>query len=188
MEPASSDGPDGTTGSGATVASGKGRPTPKRREAEQARKQRMAPPKDRREAAARQRERRREERQLARAALASGDARHLPARDRGPVRTYCRDFVDARRSVAEFMLPVLLLVLVLGSIPAVAPTTSLIFLTIMLAVAVDTALLVSRLRAQLRTRFPGESHKGATLYTVLRSTQLRRLRLPKPQVKPGAKV
>ena len=148
----------------------------------------MAPPKDRREAAARQRQRVRQERQLARQAMATGDPRHLPARDRGPVRAFCRDFVDSRRSVAEFMLPVLLVVLVLGSIPAISASSSLLFLTIMLAVAADTTGLVWRLRRQLRARFPEDSHKGATLYAVLRSTQLRRLRLPKPRVKVGQPV
>ena len=120
--------------------------------------------------------------------MATGDPRHLPARDRGPVRAFCRDFVDSRRSVAEFMLPVLLAVLVLGSIPAIAATSSLMFLTIMLAVGTDTTALVWRLRRQLRVRFPEDSHKGATPYAVLRSTQLRRLRLPKPRVKVGQPV
>jgi hypothetical protein len=174
--------------SGATVAAGKGRPTPKRKEAQQARKQRIAPPKGRREVAAREREQRRKERDLTRQALASGDPRHLPARDRGPVRGFCRDFVDRRRSIAEFLLPVLLVVFGVSAFLRLPVVSSLILYATMLATAVDTALLVLRLRRELRARYPDESHKGATLYTVLRSSQLRRLRLPKPRVKVGAKV
>jgi DUF3043 family protein len=178
----------GSAPSGATVATGKGRPTPKRKEAQQARKQRIAPPKGRREAAARERERRRNERELARQALASGDPRHLPARDRGPVRGFCRDFVDRRRSIAEFLLPLLLVVFAISAFLRLPVVSSLVLYATMLATAVDTAVLVFRLRRELRLRYPDESHKGATLYTVLRSSQLRRLRLPKPRVKVGAKV
>jgi hypothetical protein len=174
--------------SGATVAAGKGRPTPKRKEAQQARKQRIAPPKGRREVAAREREQRRKERDLTRQALASGDPRHLPARDRGPVRGFCRDFVDCRRSIAEFLLPLLVVVFAVSAFLRLPVVSSLILYATMLATAMDTALLVLRLRRELRGRYPDESHKGATLYTVLRSSQLRRLRLPKPRVKVGAKV
>ena len=50
-------------------------------------------------------------------ALRAGDERHLPARDRGPVKKYARDLVDARRSVAEFFLPLALLIFVLTIVP-----------------------------------------------------------------------
>ena len=45
-----------------------------------------------------------------------------------------------------------------------------------------------RLRRALKERFPHDSHKGAVGYAVLRSMQLRWLRLPKPQVKLGQKL
>ena len=44
-------------------------------------------------------------------ALREGDERHLPPRDRGPVRKYVRDIVDSRRSVAEYFLPLALVIL-----------------------------------------------------------------------------
>jgi hypothetical protein len=93
---------------------GKGRPTPKRREAEMARKKRVAPPRNRKEAAALQRERMRAEREKRVSAMRTGDERYLPARDRGPVRRFVRDFVDSRRSVGEFLLPLLVTILVLS--------------------------------------------------------------------------
>ena len=37
--------------------------------------------------------------------MVTGDDRHLPARDRGPVRRFVRDYVDARRTMLEYMLP-----------------------------------------------------------------------------------
>jgi len=47
---------------------------------------------------------------------------------------------------------------------------------------------VFRLRSELRRRFPDTRTKGAVGYGVLRSLQLRWIRLPKPQVKLGAKL
>ncbi len=170
---------------------GKGRPTPKRKEAQAARKQRMTPPRDRKEAARAQRERARRERGKTRAALSGrGDTRYLPPRDRGPVRAFCRDFIDARRSVAEFLLPALLVIVVLGMVPN--PTARnlvgiLWMLTIVLTVA-DTLFLVWRVGRELKVRFPDENTRGAKFYAVMRSSQMRFLRLPKPQVKPGQKL
>jgi hypothetical protein len=37
-------------------------------------------------------------------------------------------------------------------------------------------------------RFPDEPTKGITLYAALRSLQMKFLRMPKPQVKIGAKL
>jgi len=55
-----------------------------------------------------------------------------------------------------------------------------------LATAIDTVYLVYRIKREIRRRFPDDVTKGAVLYAVLRSSQLRRLRLPKPQVERGA--
>ncbi|MDQ4084646.1 MAG: DUF3043 domain-containing protein [Actinomycetota bacterium] len=169
---------------------GKGRPTPKRSEAEKLRKKRMTPPRNRKEAAALQRQRMRAEREKRMTAMRSGDERYLPARDRGPVRRFVRDFVDSRRSAAEFVLPVLLAVLALSFVRTVwaANVTSLLFMTMILLTAVDSVFLLWRLRRELNVRFPDTSTRGARLYAFLRSSQMRRLRLPKPQVKPGEKL
>lgn len=172
---------------------GKGRPTPKRSEAEAARKKRLKPPMDRREAAKRQRERQRAERQKTRSAMAGkGDQRHLPARDRGPVRQFARDYVDTRRNVAEFLLPALLLILllpVLGSLGLeqrlVSAATGVLWLMTIVLTVLDIFLLQHRIKKELPVRFPDTVTKGAVLYAVMRSSQMRWLRLPKPRVKPG---
>ena len=46
-------------------------------------------------------------------ALQGGRRAPPAARDRGPVRKYARDLVDTRRSVAEFFLPLALVILAL---------------------------------------------------------------------------
>lgn len=165
--------------------SGKGRATPKRREAEAARKQRFTAPKTRREANRRLRQRRFEERTKLQEGLRTGDERYLPTRDRGPVRRFVRDFVDARFNAAEFLLPMLLGILVVSFAGQVVLQGYLWTVTI-LGTTVDTLYLWWRLKRELKRRFPDESLRGSVLYGVLRSSQLRRLRLPKPQLKRGA--
>ena len=168
----------------------KGRPTPKRKEAESARKQRFTPPRDRKEAARRLKQKRREERIRTQAALKTGDEAHLPPRDRGRVRRFCRDLVDSRRNLAEHLLPLLLVVLVLGVVqsPVSAWAQLVVWVGTIVGTAADTFYLVTKVKRELRRRFPGESTRGAVGYAVLRSTQLRRFRMPRPQVARGARL
>lgn len=166
---------------------GKGRPTPKRKEAEAERKKRMTPPRNRKEAAALQKERTRSRRQMARQAMASGDERYLPNRDKGPVRRYVRDFIDVRRSAAEFLLPVLLMILMLSFLGTAWAANMVVTMWMLMIVVttIDSVLVMWRLGRELNRRFPEGGTRGAKLYGLLRSTQLRRLRMPKPQVKVG---
>ncbi len=165
---------------------GKGRPTPSRKEAEAAAKARARGPQDKKEAARLQRQRRNEGTARTREAMRSGDERYLPARDKGPVRRFVRDWIDARLCMAELLLP-LLIVIMVGQAVSRGLANGLWSATILL-VALDTVLVVFRLKRELRRRFPDQSTKGAVGYAVLRSLQLRWIRLPKAQVKLGAKL
>src|SRR4051794_31505513 len=78
-----------------TAEATKGRPTPKRRDAEAQRAARVKPPKDRREASKMQRDRVKDDRSRTRNALLTGDERYLPARDKGAVRKFVRDMIDS---------------------------------------------------------------------------------------------
>lgn len=170
------------------TALGKGRPTPKRREAEKGRRRSIsAPPKDRKEAARAARNRAREERSRSMQALRTGDERHLGPRDRGPVRRYVRDLVDSRRSVAEFFLPLALLILVLTftSSPQLELIGSSLWLTLVVLIIVDSIVLAARLKRGLRRSHPEENHRGALPYALMRSMQIRRFRLPPPRLKPS---
>ena len=168
---------------------GKGRPTPKRREAEQARKTRVSAPRDRKEAMRQQRDKSRAERLKMQQAMATGDDRYLPARDKGAVRRFVRDFVDSRRTPAEYLLPYFLVIFIFMTlpIPSVRVIATYLWLVAIVVVPLDLIFLSRRLKKQLREEFPNESHRGAVSYGVMRSTQIRRLRLPKPQVRPGGK-
>lgn len=166
---------------------GKGRPTPKRREAEAARKKQTKPARSRREAMARDRALMREQRLKQRQALETGDERHLPARDKGPVRRYVRDYVDSRRSAGEFFMVIALIVLVGTFVPPIAPYITLFWLVAIVVIVVDAAVMTFLLRRALQRRFgpSGESTRGAVSYALMRTLQWRRMRLPKPAVRPG---
>lgn len=165
----------------------KGRPTPKRSEAQTQRRSVANTPTTRKEASKRNRDERRTAMERQRQALAHGDERYLPARDKGPVRKFARDFVDSRFCIAEFFLPLAVLILVLsmvrvGSLQNIA---LLLWLVVILLIVVDSIGIAIRLKKQLSTRYPDLPKKGAVAYALMRTLQMRRLRLPKPQVKRG---
>lgn len=170
-----------------TGPSGKGRATPSRREAEAARKKAMKTPLTRRERMRRERQARQQQRTAEMAALRAGDTRNLPARDRGPVRALVRDVVDRRYNVAEFLLPLLLLILVLSFIrlPWAALTVLVLWTATIMGVTIDSLVMVRGLRRQLAARFEKPQTRGAVSYGIMRSTQLRRFRLPKPTIGRG---
>lgn len=165
---------------------GKGRATPTRAQAEAAARARAKGATDKKQAARLARERRRAASVKAREGMKTGDERYLSTRDKGPVRRFVRDFIDSRLCIAELLLPLLLLIMVTSTF---APALSnRLWGATLLVVALDTVLLVFRLRRELPRRFPDQSTKGAVGYGLLRSLQLRWLRLPKPQVKLGTRL
>ncbi|SED31331.1 Protein of unknown function [Streptomyces sp. 3213] len=166
----------------------KGRPTPKRNEAQTQRRSVANTTLTRKDASKRQRDERRVQLERQRQALSGrGNERDLPLRDRGPIRKFARDYIDSRFNVAEFFLPMAVVILVLSvvQVPALQNIALLLWLVIIILIVVDSFLNVFRLRKQLAERFPGQDTKGTVWYSLMRSLQMRRLRLPKPQVKRG---
>ena len=53
---------------------------------------------------------------------------------------------------------------------------------------VDAVVVTVRLRRQVKARFPDEPSKGIGFYAVMRSLQIRRMRVPKPRVKIGQPI
>lgn len=171
---------------GATAA-GKGRPTPTRAEAQAARKQRTAPPRTRKEAAVRRKEQVRTSRGKMREAMATGDDRYLPARDQGPVKRYIRDYVDSHHTVGQFLLPIFFVIFVFVYVNASwAPTvSSTAWIAVIILLTVDSFRILRGVKAGIRSRFGDAETRGIPMYALTRSWQMRRLRMPKPQVKPG---
>ncbi len=125
-----------------------------------------------------------------REAMARGDERYFLKRDQGEVRRFIRDYVDSRRTISEFFLPLVVVILLLslvGTVQIQVFATLFMFAT-MLVVILDLILINVRVKRQIRKRFPDDNQRGHGLYAIARATQMRRLRLPKPKVRPGDTV
>jgi cation transport ATPase len=175
------------------TAGGKGRPTPKRSEAQARRSGPVPPPPTtRKEAYKRTREQQAAGRGSAREAAARGDESALPARDRGPRRRLVRDIVDARRNAGSFFLLVAALVLIGNFVPneQVRSYTVSIWLVFFLLIIADSIVLGRRIKKKVLERFPKQDHKmkGLVWYGISRATMVRRWRFPKPEVALGAQV
>lgn len=164
---------------------GKGAPTPKRKEQEAARKRPLVP-NDRKEAKARNREAQQRERAKMRQALDTGDEKYLPLRDKGPQRRFVRDYVDARYNAGEYLIIAAFVFVLITFVPIPGLTFWILiaFWAMFAVVFVDCFLLYRRMKRLLLQKF-GDIQPGTPWYAVTRSAQLRRLRLPKPQVKRG---
>jgi hypothetical protein len=184
--PATTETPD----SGTSGQSGKGRPTPTRKEAEAAAKARAKAPRNRREMAAYQRQHKTESSKKIRQAMKDGDERYFLARDKGPVRRFIRDYVDARFSFLEIMIPVMLVTLVLGysGNATLAEIGNFVLVGMFLLIILDMVTLRFRLRRELGRRFPEEPTKGTTYYAITRAMQMKFMRMPKSQVRIGEKL
>jgi Protein of unknown function (DUF3043) len=189
---------EGSNGPADTVrVGGKGRPTPKRREAEAKRRgPAPPPPRTQREAArlaranrpdkTEQRRRSAERRER----MAAGDDRYLLPRDRGPVKAYIRDVVDSRPHLMGLFMPlaVIVLISVVLPIPAVAQYLSLFSLIALVTMILEGVMLGVTVTRKARAKFPNEKvgGLGTGWYAFTRGSQLRRLRVPKPRVARGA--
>lgn len=162
----------------------KGKPTPKRKEAEARTIRNTLAPATSKAAKKLDREEVRARRIATRAAYMRGDESALPARDRGPVRKFVRDYVDSRKTIGEYFLPVIMVVLILTVIPnRYVQFLAIIFMYSAMAYSIGSGFYFSRkIRKAVNEKFPGESTKGLGMYGWLRSTQMRKMRAPAPTV------
>ncbi|WP_460698063.1 DUF3043 domain-containing protein [Nocardia thraciensis] len=187
------------------ATAGKGRPTPKRRDAEGKRRGPVAPaPLTAKEARARRKATRgnRAERKAAaadrraaaadrRARMLAGEDKYLLPRDRGPVRAYVRDLVDARRNLVGLFMPLaLVLILTMFLTPAVQAYVTLAMLVMMVFMVGEGFLIGRTINKRVQERYPDDTSSSWSLgwYAFVRASQIRRMRAPKPRVSPGDSV
>jgi hypothetical protein len=164
-----------------TEPTGKGRPTPSRREKEAARKRPLVSG-DRAE----QRRAMQTERERQRIGMAAGEERYLPIRDKGPQKKFARDYVDARFSVGELLIPIMVVVIIFTFFNSTAQLIGMLLLYVFFGAAIiDAIILGTILTRKLQAKY-GDRAERVRWYAAMRSFQLRRMRLPKPQVKRGA--
>ncbi|MDQ4037520.1 MAG: DUF3043 domain-containing protein [Actinomycetota bacterium] len=175
------------------AAVGKGRPTPKRRDAQGRRSgPPPPPPTTRKEAYRRMRETQASGRKNSRAAASAGVESALPRRDQGPARKLVRNIVDSRRNIGSVFLLIAALVLVGYFIPdtRVRSYTVLLWMAFFVAIIVDSIFLGRRIKRTVAERLPDapESNRALIWYGVTRATMVRRWRFPKPAVSVGDEI
>ena len=183
----------------------KGRPTPKRSEAERNRYQSItggrssgsraySPSNSGRpltpEEKANAKTRDRSERNRRMDAMKRGEEWALGPRDKGAARKLARDYVDAHRRPSEYYMYALLLlfVTIITRNKVIGNYASYLVVALVVIIVVDGYLIRRALRKLIAERLPGESSRGLTMYAVMRALQIRRMRLPAPRLKPGDKV
>lgn len=183
----------------------KGRPTPKRSEAERGRYRsiqggttsgrttsgtrdpgRKLTPEEKE----RKKEQERTDRSRRMRAMQAGEEWALGPRDRGPLRKLARDYVDSHRRPSEFYMYALIILLValMSHQSALGSYLEYLVFLIIVVVAIDAFFIRRSLRKLAAERFPNESTSGLTWYAVMRAMQIRGFRNPKPAVKPGQKI
>jgi hypothetical protein len=124
-----------------------------------------------------------------REAMRRGDDSALTARDRGPARRFARDYVDSRRSVVGLFVPIALPVILLGysHVKGLTLVANFGLYAFVLGSIIDSARMTRAIRKQVALRYPNEPTKGIGLYAIMRAMQFRRIRMPGPRVARGAK-
>jgi hypothetical protein len=182
---------------------GKGRPTPKRSEAERNRYRSIqggttsgrgtggAPARPRTpEEKSRVKADQARERARRTQAMQRGEDWALPARDRGPVRKLARDYVDSHRRVTEYFWYILVLLIIglFSKNTAIEGYISFIVYAVIIVVVLDGYFLARAIRKLAADRVPGQSPRGIAFYAEMRAMQPRRFRMPRAQYKPGDKI
>lgn len=174
---------------------GKGHATPSRKEREAANKRPLVAPRSAKKPklTREQKAKRTADRLVARQGFEAGDERYLPARDKGVQRKFVRDFVDARYTVGEFMIPLMFAVIIATFLPQYSADDGSevgLQMTVIIAMygfffvaVIDAVLFGRKMLKAMAVKF-GDTRleKGHRWYAATRAFQFRPLRVPKPQV------
>jgi hypothetical protein len=181
-----SDGYDLNTDS---FSGGKGHATPTRKEREAANLRPLVSS-DRKAGNKASRAKMNEARERARIGMANGEEKYLPLKDKGVQRRYIRDYVDARWSVGELIIPVMFLVIILTFVftsnTAMSSIAIFVLWGFFLLAVIDCLIAGVLIQRKFTAKFGADKvQKGNRWYTAMRALQLRPMRLPKPRVKRG---
>lgn len=164
-------------------------PTPKRKDAQAARKKSVKIPTDKKAAKAAMREREMESRLQLRKAMYTHDEKYLPPRDKGVIKAWVRDFVDKRISIGELFIPFAMVIIFFLFFPNVQLQLLVmnVWTIMFIGLIIDATILGFFIRRELGKKYSKAERKGAVFYGITRSITMRSLRLPKPRVKVGGR-
>ncbi len=167
------------TGSSPSGPVRKNAPTPTRKEAERARRERVHPTLTPKQARLKERQAKAEQRDSS-----------MRAVEAQPGRVLMRDWVDSRRGLAQWSMPLLMVMLMLSLLVTNFGTLFTAIMSygtwlVMLLIALDLFRMWRGYKKLHADRLPREPLKGLLGYGINRSINLRRLRMPAARVKPG---
>lgn len=153
-------------------------PTPSRKQAQAARMDRLHPqltPK--------------EQRKADRTARQQSQANAWEKQENSPERALLRNYVDARWTVAEFMMPAMILVMaaVMATMnfPVLSSWIALSLWVLLAITIINVGIMWRGFKKLLAERHPSASTKGLLVYMFNRSLMLRRFRQPGAVIKRG---
>lgn len=176
-----------------TGSAKKGRPTPKRKDAEAANRRNLIAgekglTREERKALKR-RERARRDEYFARQeeAMRTGDERYLPVRDKGPARRFIRQYIDKARSYSEFGMPVAFLLLIISlfllAMPQVQRWMVIAAYALMVISIIEGVIRWHMCKKMIISEHPKwDIPKWSGWYFYTRMITYRKLRMPKPNV------
>lgn len=164
-----------------TARTGKGAPTPTRKQAEAARRQRVNPVLTKKEERAKDRDLRRASQQKA-----------MAAQDNQPERVLLRDYIDSRFNVTEFLLPTWLVVFAVSLLatkwPVLVEYSAIAAWVLLLLAVIDLYVMWRGYKKLLAVKHPGAQTRGLLMVGINRALSIRPWRTPAPRVKRGAKL
>jgi hypothetical protein len=157
-------------------------PTPSRREAEAARRERLNPTLSAKEMRVKDR-----------AAKNAMRDEQFARTENTPGKVLMRDFIDSRRSLAGYAMPILMVTLAFSLLFSAISTDAAYLVTwftygMFALIGIDIFSMWRKYRKLHAERLPNVPVKGLLAYMLNRAINLRRLRLPAPRVKPGDKI
>ncbi len=149
-------------------------PTPTRKQAEAARRERLTTKPSKKDTARANR---------------TARMKAVQERDSTPEKTLLRDYIDSRRNIAEYLLPGIVL-LFIGMflsqvVPGIATIITLAIYAIFAAALVDIFVMWRGFKRVLAQRLPRASTRGLFMYGMNRAIQFRKIRMPKPRIRRG---
>lgn len=159
-------------------------PTLSRAEAEAARMERLHPNLSRKELRQQDREAKRQAR-----------ITNLDNLEKRPERQLIRDYVDARRTFSEFIMPIFLvfivtwfvIIMIFPGAVRIVNAMTVLMLIVMVLWLVDAMRLWRPVRKQLVERYPDVSRRGLLSYLNNRAMTPRRWRRPTPRIQPASR-
>jgi hypothetical protein len=93
--------------------------------------------------------------------------------------------VDARRNLGDYLMPIAVVVLALGVVPRLQLFAVPALYLYVIAVVIDGFFMARRVGRMATARFGAQQGAGVGRYAALRAAQIRRFRMPRPQVARG---